>query len=253
MRLSVIILATVLAVAVAGCGGQKSAAPVKEAPKLTRLVTVASGDVVSVDPDTLRVSGAEVNALLLFTKKEVRNGVTTESWDVSLKPSERLIAVKAKLLYNEAGLVVSADTAGAGWELIIPDSDTERIMQAVVDYAKKRGLAVNATPPPYALPGFKYLAKSTANNAYYLYKPASVRTSGGQISVEMLMIHEGVVNGSKYAITTVNLRAADRKYQTAAQTLYDAAGKQVASHSDAKWYDIPPHSVMDMLLDVVRR
>ena len=125
-------------------------------------------------------------------------------------------------------------------------------MQAVVDYCQSRGLAVKATPPPYALPGFKFLAKSTANNAYYLYKPASVRTGGGQTSVEVLMINETVQNGVKYAVSTVAFQPKAMKYQTTVQTLYDEAGKARPASVDAKWYDVSPHSVYDMLLDAIK-
>lgn len=253
MRLLVPVAALLLAVAVAGCGGQKAAAPAKEAPKFVRLISVSGGDTVSLDPDTVKVNGPEVSAVLLFAKSAVKDGIKSESWDATLKPSERMIAVKAKMLYNEAGQVVSADTANSGWEYIIPDSDTERIMHAVVDYGKSRGLAVNATTPPYALPGYRYVAKSTANNAYYLYKPASVRTSGGVVAAEVLMINSEPKNGVKYSVATVNFRTGDKKYQTAAQALHDATGTKLSDHNDTKWYDIPPNSVYDMILDAVRK
>jgi hypothetical protein len=255
MRLFTLLLAVLFAAAAVGCGGQKPAAPAKDtaaAPAFTRLLAVGNGDVVSVDPATVKSDGTVVTLMLQFAKKEIKNGVKSESWDASFKPSERLVAVKAKMLYDEAGKVVSADTVGGGWEYIAPESDTEKIMQAVVDHCKSRGLALNATPPPYALPGFKYLAKSTANNAHYLYKPSSVRAAGGQKSVEVLMINEAVDNGVKYTVSTVTFQPGAKKYQTTAQALYDAAGKKTPVQGDAKWHDVPPHSVYDMLMDEIK-
>lgn len=254
MRMRIIALIVLTVFVLAGCVGPKSAptAPAKETPAFTRLLTVGGGDTVSIDPATVKVSGAEVSLMLHFAKRDIKNGVKSESWDTSFRPSERLVAVKTKMLYDDKGQVVSADTIGGGWELIIPDSDTERIMQAVVDYCKGRGLEVKATTPPYALPGYKYLSKSTANNAYYLYKPASVRTVGGQTSVEVLMINEAVQNSVKYAISTVAFQPKAMKYQTTTQTLYDEIGKARPASTDAKWYDVPPHSIYDMLLDAIK-
>lgn len=255
MRLFTTLVLLLIAIAAVGCGGPKPAAPATEkaAPAFTRLLTVGSGDTVSLDPATVKVAGSEVSLMLHFAKKDSKNDVKSESWDTSFKPAELLITVKTKMLYDDKGQVVSADTIGGGWELIIPDSDTERIMQAVVDYCKSRGLTVNATPPPYALPGFKYLTKSTANNAYYLYKPSSVRTGNGQKSVEVLMINETAQNGVKYAVSTVAFRQqGTAKYQTTAQTLYDETGKARPAAADAKWYDVSPHSVYDMLLDAIK-
>ncbi len=203
MHPRIVALIMLLVFALAGCGGPKPAAPAKEPPAFTRLLTVSNGGTVSIDPATVKVSEAEVSLMLHFAKQDSKNGVKSESWDASFKPSERLMAVKTKMLYDDKGQVVSSDTLGGGWEYIIPDSDTEKIMLAVVDYCQGRGLAVNATPPPYALPGFKYITKSTANNAYYLYKPDSLRRSGGQTSVEVLMINETVRDGVKYAVSTV--------------------------------------------------
>jgi|GEM_PF-6502880 len=253
MRLFATLLAVLVTVAAIGCGGPKPAAPAKEPPAFTRLLTVGGGDTVSLDPATVKVSGAEVSLVLHFAKKAIKDGVKSESWDTSFKPSELLVAVKTKMLYDEKGQVVSADTIGGGWELIIPGSDTEKIMSAVVDYCKSRGLAVNDTRPPYALPGYKYLAKSTANNAYYLYKPASVRTAGGQTSVEVLLINESVQNGVKYAISTVAFQPKAMKYRTTAQTLYDEAGKARPAAVDGKWHDVVLHSVYDMLLDAIKQ
>ncbi len=253
MRLSAILLALLVTVAATGCFGPKPPAPAaKEAPAFTRLLTVGSGDVVSVDPATVKVAGPEVSLVLHFARKDIRNGVKSESWDTSFKPAERLVAVRTKMLYDDKGQVVSADTIGGGWELIIPDSDTERIMQAVVDYCQSRGLAVKSTTPPYALPGFKYVTKSTANNAYYLYKPASVRRGSDHTSVEVLMINETVQNGIKYAVSTVSFQPKTMKYQTTAQTLYDEAGKGRPASVDGKWYGVSPHSVYDMLLDEIK-
>lgn len=255
MRLFTICVALVVTIAAVGCGGPKPAVPATEkaAPAFTRLLTVGNGDTVSLDPATIKVAGPEVSLVLHFAKKEIKNGATSESWDTVFKPAERLLAVKTKMLYDAKGQVVTADTISGGWELIIPDSDTERIMQAVVEYCKGHGLAVNATPPPYALPGFKYLDKSTANNAYYLYKPASVRTGNGQKSVEVLMINQAVQNGVKYAVSTVAFRQQGAaKYQTTAQMLYDETGKARPADVDAKWYDVAPHSIYDMLLDAIK-
>lgn len=253
MRLTSVIFTLLLAVALAGCGGTKPAAPpAKEAPQFARLLTVAGGDTVSLDPATVKVSGNDVALILRFAKSASKNGVTTESWDAVFRPSEQSVAVKAKMLYGEGGQVLSADTAGGGWEYVIPGSDTERIMAAVVEYCKSRGLAVNATPPPYALPGFKYLAKSTANNAHYLYKPAPVRSGTGQTSVEILLIYETVKDGTKYAISTVDFQPAAKKYRTAARMLYDAAGKMRTAPGDPGWQAVTPHSVYDMLLDEIK-
>jgi hypothetical protein len=253
MRLISIIITLLLAVTLAGCGAAKPAAPpAKQAPQFAKLLTVAGGDNVSLDPATVKVSDNDVAVMLRFTKSENKSGVKTESWDAVFRPSEQLVAVKAKMLYGEGGQVISADTAGGGWEYVIPGSDTERIMAAVVEYCKSRGLAVNATPPPYALPGFKYLAKSTANNAYYLYKPASVRSGGGQTSVEVLMINETATDGTKYAISTVDFQPGAKKYRTAARMLYDAAGKMRPAPGDQGWQAVAPHSVYDMLLDEVK-
>jgi len=253
MRLTSIVLIALLSAALAGCGGTKQAAPpAKQAPQFATLLTVAGGDSVSLDPATVRVSGNDVSLMLRFTKREIKNGVKTESWDAVFRPSEQLVAVKAKLLYGEAGQVISADTAGGSWEYVIPGSDTERIMAAVVEYCKGRGLAVNATPPPYALPDFKYLVKSTANNAYYLYKPASVRAGGGQTSVEVLMIYEKAKDGTKHAISTVDFQPAAKKYRTAARMLYDETGKMRPAPADPGWQAVTPHSVYDMLLDEIK-
>ncbi len=255
MRLRVIVPLAVLAIALAGCGGPKPAAPAvqeKPAPAFTRLLTIGNGDVVSVDPVTVKSDGTVVSLMLHFARRDIKNGVKSESWDVSFKPSERRVAIKAKMLYNEAGQVVSSDTAGGSWDYIAPDSDTEKIMQAVVDHCKSRGLALNATPPPYALPGFKYLAKSTANSAHYLYKPSSVRAATGQKSVEVLMINEAVHNGVKYSVSTVTFQTTAKKYQTTTQTLYDDAGRKTPAQGDARWYDVPSHSVYDMLMDEIK-
>ncbi len=253
MRLISVVLFLLLAVALAGCGGAKPAAPpAKEAPQFARLLTVAGGDSVSLDPATVKVSGNDVSVMLRFTKSEIKNGVKGESWDAVFRPSEQLVAVKAKMLYGEGGQVLSADTAGGGWEYVIPGSDTERIMAAVVEYCKSRGLTVNATPPPYALPGYKYLAKSTANDAYYLYKPASVRSGGGQASAEVLMIYETAKDGTKYAVSTVDFQPAAKKYRTASRMLYDAAGKMRPAPGDPGWQAVTPHSVYDMLLDEIK-
>jgi ABC-type transport system substrate-binding protein len=253
MRLSAIVIAILLAAALAGCGGgtKPAAPPAKETPQFAGLLTVASG-AVSLDPATVKVNGDDVAVVLRFAKSEIKNGVRAESWDAVFRPSEQLIAVKAKVLYGDNGQVLSADTAGGGWEYIIPGSDTERIMAAVVDHCKSRGLAVNATPPPYALPGYKYVAKSTANNAYYLYKPASVRKAPGQVSAEVLMIYEAVRDGAKYSIMTVAFQPAAMKYRTTARTLYDAAGKARPAPEDEGWAAVPPHSVYDMLLDEIK-
>lgn len=256
MRLVAILLTLLLAVALAGCGGTKPAAPpaapqAKETQPFVKLLTVAGGDTVALDPATVKVSGNDVSLMLRFTKSEIKNGAKTESWDAVFRPSEQLVAVRAKLLYGESGQVISADTVG-GWEYVIPGSDTERIMAAVVEYCKSRGLAVNATPPPYALPGFKYLAKSTANNAYYLYKPASVRSGTGQTSVEVLIIYVTVKGGTKYAISTVDFQPAAKRYRTTARMLYDAAGKMRTAPGDQGWQAVAPHSVYDMLLDEIK-
>ncbi len=254
MRLFTLLLGVIVALAAIGCGVPKPAAPAQEkgAPAFTRLLAVGNGDVVSTDPAAVKSDGTVVSLVLRFAKRDIRNGVTSESWDVSFKPSERLVAIKAKMLYDGAGQVVSSDTAGGGWDYIAPDSDTERIMQAVVDHCKSRGLALNATPPPYALPGFKYLAKSTANDAHYLYKPSSLRAAGGQKSVEVLLINETVQNGVKYSVSTVTFQPGTKKYQTTAQTLFDATGTKLPAQGDAKWYDVPPHSVYDMLMDEIK-
>jgi hypothetical protein len=253
MRLISFILILLLAIAAAGCGGASKpvAPPAVEAPRFAALLTVASG-AVSLDPASVKVSGNEVAVVLRFAKSEIRNDVKTESWDAVFRPSEQLIAVKAKILYGDNGQVLSADTAGGGWEYIIPGSDTEKIMTAVVDYCKSRGLAMNATPPPYALPGYKYVAKSTANNAYYLYKPASVRKASGQVSAEVLTIYETARDDTKYAIMTVAFQPVAMKYRTTARTLYDDAGKPRPAPADEVWAAVPPHSVYDMLLDELR-
>ncbi len=257
MRLVAVLLTLLLVAALAGCGGTKSAAPpaapqAKETPQFAKLLTVAGGDTVSLDPATVKVSGNAVSLMLRFTKGEIKNGAKTESWDAVFRPSEQLVAVKAKVLYGEDGQVISADTVDGGWEYVIPGSDTERIMAAVVEYCKSRGLAVNATPPPYALPDFKYLAKSTANNAYYLYKPTSVRSGTGQASVEVLLIYETVRDGTKYAISTVAFQPTAKKYRTTARMLYDAAGKMRTAPGDPEWQAVTPQSVYDMLLDEIK-
>lgn len=252
MRLQVIILATVLALAVAGCGGQKPAAPAaKEAPQRVSLITTLAGDSVTLDPATVKTNGPEVSLTLYFSKKEPQNGIKTEVWDTTIRPSERLLAIKVKRLLGDTGQELSADTAGADWEYIRPASDSERIMVAVSEYCRSRGLPLDDTPPPYALGGFMYIDKSTANNAFYLYKPVSVRPSGSQKSVEVLLINETVKDGVKYAIATVTFKPGEKQYQTTAQTLYSPTGKQLSTHSDSKWYPVTANSIYDMLLDAI--
>ncbi|MDT8903291.1 hypothetical protein [Anaeroselena agilis] len=260
MRLISTLLTLLLALALSGCGATKPVAPppapppapqARETPQFANMLTTAGGDTVSLDPTTVKANGKDVSLVLRFTKSIVKNGVKTESWDAVFRPSERLVAVKAKMLYGEGGQVLSADTAGGDWEYVIPGSDTERIMAAVVTYCKSRGLTVNATPPPYALPGFKFLAKSTDNNAYYLYKSASVRSGGGQTSVEVLTIYETVKDGTKYAISAVDFQPAAKKYRATTRMLYDEAGKMRTAPGDQGWQPVAPHSVYDMLLDEI--
>lgn len=251
-------LAVLLILAVAGCGGQNPAAapPAKEAPpqapQRVSLITTLAGDTVALDPASVAADGPDVSLTLYFTKKAVKNGVKTEVWQATFRPSERLLAIKTKRLLSETGQEISADTASGGWEYVAPAADSERIMFAVGDYCKRRGLPLDDTPPPYALPGFMYVAKSTANNAFYLYKPATVERAGNVTKVEVLMINQEVKNGVKYTLSSVTFKPAAKQYQTTAETLYDAKGKKLSAANDDKWYAVPANSVYDMLLDLIR-
>lgn len=252
MHFRLIILVTALALAVAGCGGPKPAAPAAtEAPQRVSLIITLAGDSVSLDPATVKVAGPDVSLTLYFSKKEPKNGVKTEAWEATFRPSERLQKIKTKRLLGADGQELSADTAGIGWEYVRPAADSERIMAAVSEYCRSNGLPLDDTRPPYALTGYIYIDKSTANNAFYLYKPASARASGGQKSVEVLMVNETVKDGVKYAVATITFKPGEKRYQTTAQTLYGPTGKQLSTHSDAKWYPINPNSVYDMLLDAI--
>lgn len=258
MRLKAVILTLLLTFAVAGCGGQKPAAPAvkdtpqaPQAPQRQSLITTLAGDSVTLDPATVKANGPEVSLTLYFGKKEPKDGIKTEVWDSTFRPSERLLSIKVKRLLGDNGREISADTTGTGWEYVRPASDDERIMKAVSEYCRSRGLPLDDTPPPYALAGFMYIDKSTANNAFYLYKPVSVSTTGALKSVEVLIINETVKDSVKYSIATVTFKPAEKQYQTTVQTLYDPNGKQLSTHRDAKWYPISPHSIYDMLLDTI--
>jgi hypothetical protein len=253
MRLRIIALLLSCALAVAGCGGQKPAAPAttKDVPQRVSLITTLAGDSVALDPATVKTNGPEVSLTLHFSKKAPRNGITAEVWEATFRPSERLQAIKVKRLLGEGGRELSADTAGVGWEYVRPASDSERIMAAVSEYCRSRGLPLDDTPPPYALSGYLYIDKSTANNAFYLYKPVSVLTSGGQKSVEVLMINETVKAGVKYSVATVTFKPKEKQYQTTAQSLYGPTGQKLSTHNDDKWYPVQPHSIYDMLLDAI--
>ena len=251
MRVSTSLLIVVLLLVLTGCGAPNrpvpAPAPAPEPPKPSAIYTTVSGDTVSVNPDSVKTNDREVVVTLQFTKKQPVDGVKNEVWEATFKPAERMINIQSKKLYDDNGKQLSSGTSSLFWEYVPRGSTTDDIMQAVVAYCRDRNLTLNTTPAPYDMPEFRYIAKSTANNAFYFYRPASVRSAGDSLSVEVLIVLERLENGVRYSLNTVLLNPVTGKYQTASQTYYDQTGKQTSSNKDPKWFDISPNSVYDML------
>ncbi|MDR3563363.1 MAG: hypothetical protein P4N59_18280 [Negativicutes bacterium] len=252
MRILTALLGLLLLITFVGCSSpaKTPALPPSPQDKLVTLLTENSGDLVRLDPDTVKVSGGNITLSLYFVKKELRDGVRREIWNATFTPSERLMALKARQLFDDSGKEMSAIVWDTYWEYVLPDTTTDDIMQAVVDYCKNRGLALD-TAQASARSGFKYVAKSNANNAHYFYDPATIKADGSQARVDVLIVYENGPDGIRSALTTVRLDPKLQKYQIASQTPYDATGKPLAATSDPRWYPISPNSVFDMLTDTV--
>lgn len=255
MRFTAVLAAIFLLFILAGCG---SPAPVKPAaaPKSTldHLYTNNTGDAVYIDTETVKISGITISATIQFHRKEARDGARREVWLASVKPAERIISVNQKLLYDDAGKQISSSAANTYWEYILPGSDTERLSQSLTDYCRRNGLPLDATPAPFIRPEFRYIAKSTANNAFYFYNPATIRNNGADTEVQVLMVNEEAEKGVRYVISAVRLNAKAQKYQVLSQTLYDAAGKQISVNTAAGPSSaVTPGSVFDMLLQMIGR
>jgi hypothetical protein len=256
MRITAALLAILVLIAITGCGFVSPAKPAETPVKntLDHLYTATNGDTVYIDTETVKISGVTASAAIHFLRKEIRDGGRREVWHASLKPAERIISVNQKLLYDDGGKQIASSAANTYWEYILPGSDTERLAQALTDYCRRNNLKLDTTPAPFIKPEFRFIAKSTANNAFYFYNPATVRVSGPNTEVQVLMVNEEPEKGVRYVISTVRLNTKDQKYQILTQSLYDAAGKQTSVNTAAGPLSaIPPGSVFDMMLQMTGR
>lgn len=249
MRLIALILTALFLLT--ACGTEKKTSIPPNPPQLAQLFVSKTGDTISLNPETVKVVDRDVFLTIHFAKREIRDNIKLEVWEAVLRPSERLIAINSRKLFDTAGQEITSETFKTDWEYILPESTTEKIMRTVIEYCRTLNLPIDATPTAYATPGFQFVYKANDNNAFYFYKPTTIWTDGTTINVNVLIVNEVVQNGIDYTINKVQFKPSENKYRILSQTLYDPAGKKISTLNNTKWFDIPNHSVFDMMLDMI--